>query len=691
MMARLKPILGLLALALFASAAGAAVAPTFKPVIKITPIPPVGPSPITPDCRYLFVVDMSSAMQRSADGLYRTTHRLVASGLGGRMREGEVFTVWTYADTVLTREFPLNAWTPDLNIALANRTYEFLAQQKFRGKSNLRPVFAELSQALAIATNLTVILISDGTDVIVGTPFDRAINVTYGKRASEMRASRMPFITSLVTQRGEFTHWAVRGGLEDIGLPVPEKPALPAPLLAQPPAVVTPAPTPIVSTPKPVTPTNTPPPVVAVTPPPKPAPASLPPTKPVETPKVVTKATPPAATSTNASAAKPPETVAPKPPPASVPISTPAPKAVTNAVAITPPAPKLTPLSPPQVTKPPEPTPVVATAKKTEPGPSTTPAPKKPDPNLPLPAPAPKQEAKAAAPPPPKPVIETPKTPASTTKPAVTLAPSSTPAPPASQPVVLKSKEELVMQPIPSLTPPPLRQPKSAIDASNALAKVELLRPSTSTSAPPAKPLEARVIEPKPAPPKTTNTTVAVTKRTPPPATNAPVVKAATNTTAVAATTPKTIPIIVPSATTQKPPAPKPSETKSSVSATNTQARTTNSTLAVVLPLPKEKGRNEGKQVAAVTAKAPPPSKPAPPETKKRAPAIEVKALPAIEKPAQTAGQLAVASPGARRGGWGYLAAAVGLLVLAGGIIAHLLRPRPHPSVISQSLDDNRV
>ena len=34
-------------------------------------------------------------------------------------------------------------------------------------------------------------------------------------------------ITSLVTQRGEFTQWSVRGGLEDIGLPLPEKPVAP--------------------------------------------------------------------------------------------------------------------------------------------------------------------------------------------------------------------------------------------------------------------------------------------------------------------------------------------------------------------------------------------------------------------------------------------------------------------------------
>ena len=58
--------------------------------------------------------------------------------------------------------------------------------------------------------------------------------------------------------------------------------------------------------------------------------------------------------------------------------------------------------------------------------------------------------------------------------------------------------------------------------------------------------------------------------------------------------------------------------------------------------------------------------------------------------PAKPAGQLAVATPGAS-GGWHYLAAAIALLLAAGGIIAYLLRPQPNPSAISQSIDDKRV
>ena len=571
---RRLPLLCLLALALLAPVAQAAAPTPAKQAAKLTPIPPVGPSPITPDCRYLFVVDMSSAMQRSADGLYRATHRLLASGLGGRMQEGDVFTVWTYADTVLTREFPLNAWTPDLNIAIANRAYEFLAQQKFRGTSNLRPVFAELGQALAISTNLTIILISDGTDVIVGTPFDRPINITYGKRTGEMRTAKMPFITSLVTQRGEFTQWSVRGGLEDIGLPVPVLPVVSAPALAQTPAAVTPpppaptpAPVPLFITPKPAAPTN-PPPVVF--------------------------------------AAKPPEPVVPKPaPPSPPPVPSPVPKAVTNTFVVAPP--------PPQGTPPP------------------------------APPPPPKQEAKATQPPPPALVAVTPKPPV-----------------PAPQPELMPPTIALVLQPLPPGIPPALRQPKSFIDASNALAKIELLRPPTGTAAPPAKPLEARIIEPRPAPPTTTNTVAAVPKPAPATATNSPVAKPTTNATAATTAPPTTVPIIVPPT---KQPVAKPTEPKASATTTNTNSPArTNAAAPTVAGKPKSEVKNQ--EHAAPAANAP-------------------------AKPVKPTGQLAVAAPGRRDGGWVYLAAAMALLITAGAIIAYLLRSRPQPSAISQSLDDH--
>lgn len=621
-MARLKIILCALALALLASGTWAAAPKPPAPVVKLVPVTPVGPSPITPDCRYLFVVDTSAAMQRYADGLYRTTHRLIATGLGARMQEGDVFTVWTYADTVLTREFPLNAWTPELNVALANRAYEFLAQQKFRGKSNLRPVFAELGQALAIATNLTIILISDGTDVIVGTPFDRAINVTYGKRASEMRSAKMPFITALATERGEFTQWSVRGGLEDIGLPLPIPPVI-ARVPAPPPALVVAPPA-----------ATNPPPVVLTVPVPKPA-ATNPPTITVTPAKPIVITNVVAFTPKPATPAPPLVPAPPKPVEVTLPAPTP-PTAATaplktnvTASAPLPPKPELKPLLPVPLptAEPPKPAPIVREAKLIT---NTTP---------------PKLDIKPTSPPP---LTEIPKL-------VAPVVPK--PAPPT--PVVIApptTKVELIPLPLP-VVPPPLRQPRSVIEASNPPVKVELLRPpANSTPTQPEKPLAARVIPPAPKP--------------------------ATN-SMTSAPAPKTIAIIVPP--------------KREAVATNPPASKTNA-VTTTLPKPPTNVLPTPTNVVA-TAKSSVPTNA--PKSKDEPPAAKPTPKPLVtdnasktntpaKLPTKATGQLAVAAPHAT-GGWLYLAAAITLLLAAGGIIAYLLRPRPNPSAISQSLDDKRL
>jgi len=692
--------------------AGRGSAAPARAVAPIRPIPPVGPSPITADCRYLFVVDTSAAMQRYADGLYRTVHRHIATGLGGRMQEGDIFTVWTYADAVLTREFPLNAWTADLNIALANRTYEYLAARKFAGKSNLRPVFAELGQALAISTNLTLILISDGTDVVVGTPFDRPINVIYGKRASELRAAKMPFVTALVTQAGEFTHWSVRGGVEDINLPLPVRNPfpMPVPALAQVPPQPTPAPVPSPPPPAPVIvvppppapapvatvtpPTNSPPPKPAPTPAPTPAPAALavpPPKAPTPTPPQ-----PPSVVANTHRHTAPVPAVKPSdvPPPTPAPVATPAPKPVTNVVAVVSPVPKAP--APPAPVKPPAPPPTPPTETKASPVPKPTPTPVPVPPKAPtLIPPAPTTTAQPSVQPAPPPAVtNAAKVAAATPPPKPALVPEPKPAPAP----VITPKETLILPalPLPPLpvVPPARRQPKSLTDTSNTLAKIELLRPPSvaSTAAPPARPLEARVPAPAPAP-----------KTTPPPP-PIPAAKPTTNAAVTPPPQPKAVAVPIPPApvipaitnvlkqpantssnSTIRPPA------RESVSKVSTNPPTpvvvthrmvtTNTAPAATRPPVQAEGTGKGKSSAATNAPAIAAPKPVA--------SAAVKASPATNQPAKPKGALAVASPRAQTGGWVYLGAAVGLLLLAGVIIAYLLRPQPHPSAISQSIDSH--
>ncbi|NBR88063.1 MAG: hypothetical protein EBT61_21670, partial [Verrucomicrobia bacterium] len=218
------------------------------------------------------------------------------------------------------------------------------------------------------------------------------------------------------------------------------------------------------------------------------------------------------------------------------------------------------------------------------------------------------------------------------------------------------TKVELIPLPLP-VVPPPLRQPRSVIEASNPPVKVELLRPpTTSTSTQPEKPLAARVIPPAPKP--------------------------ATN-SMTSAPAPKTIAIIVPP--------------KREAVATNPPASKTNA-VTTTLPKPPTNVLPTPTNVVA-TAKSSVPTNA--PKSKDEPPAAKPTPKPLVtdnasktntpaKLPTKATGQLAVAAPHAT-GGWLYLAAAITLLLAAGGIIAYLLRPRPNPSAISQSLDDKRL
>ncbi len=177
------------------------------------------PTPLTPDCRYLFIVDTSLSMARLQEGVNNAMYRMVATGLGGQMVPGEVFTIWTFNEEVQQREFPLNSWSEELNQLMGNRVIQFLQNQRYRRNANMRALINAIIQAKQTCPRLAVFLISNGQEVLVGTPFDRNINVSYGRRFEELRAARVPFLTTLLCQNGTFVGWSVSAANEPVTLP----------------------------------------------------------------------------------------------------------------------------------------------------------------------------------------------------------------------------------------------------------------------------------------------------------------------------------------------------------------------------------------------------------------------------------------------------------------------------------------
>ena len=177
------------------------------------------PPPLTPDCRYLFIVDTSISMARLQAQSAGALQRMVSTGLDGQMAPGEVFTIWTFNDEVQQREYPLNSWTPELNQSMGNRVLQFMQVQRYRRTANMRALINAVYQAKRSCPRLAVFLISNGQEVLVGTPFDRNINVGYGRRFEELRAAKVPFLTTLLCQNGDFVAWSVGAANEPVRLP----------------------------------------------------------------------------------------------------------------------------------------------------------------------------------------------------------------------------------------------------------------------------------------------------------------------------------------------------------------------------------------------------------------------------------------------------------------------------------------
>lgn len=173
-----------------------------------------------PKVRYLFVIDNSSGMARLAQNTQATVFEMIATGFYGQARAGEIFGVWTFNDTVDQRALPLQTWLPELQTGLAVRTAKFVQGLPYRRAARLDRAVADLRDAIKLCDSLVVFLISDGADVVVGTPFDRPINISYGHRFEELRAAKRPFVTTFVSHHGEIVDWSVTAGGERIVIPL---------------------------------------------------------------------------------------------------------------------------------------------------------------------------------------------------------------------------------------------------------------------------------------------------------------------------------------------------------------------------------------------------------------------------------------------------------------------------------------
>ena len=159
--------------------------------------------------RFLLILDISSAMQKRATNVLRTVGQVFASGFYGQLHRGDTIGMWTYNDTLHTGEFPLQRWTPQSFRQITSLAVQFTQNQRYSKRSNLSPVMAQLTNVVAGSEKITVILLSDGSESLTGTPFDEQISDAFKLNADEQRRQAMPFVAVLRAVKGKFVSFKV--------------------------------------------------------------------------------------------------------------------------------------------------------------------------------------------------------------------------------------------------------------------------------------------------------------------------------------------------------------------------------------------------------------------------------------------------------------------------------------------------
>jgi hypothetical protein len=252
--------------------------------------------------RFLFIVDVSSSMEKHRDEELSVVDEILRSNANGQLHQNDTIGVWTFNTEIFTGNLPLQVWLPEQRQEIALRTEEFIREQPFRKKSRFDVALSGMFQVIKNSDIITVFIISNGDGKMQGSPFDDEINALYLQNVKEMKHGRTPVVTVLEAKGGKIVKYTVNAVPWPVivpELPVvlkaeaepPAAPAAPLVAAAPKPAPIIPAPVPqpppmVASTPAAI-PTNLPP-IVTTHPSPPPMAQSVPVAIPTNLPPIVT-------------------------------------------------------------------------------------------------------------------------------------------------------------------------------------------------------------------------------------------------------------------------------------------------------------------------------------------------------------------------------------------------------------------
>lgn len=159
--------------------------------------------------RYLFIVNTSKSMAPRLNGVLAGIQDLLLAGLSRELDEGDTIGIWTFNETLFTGQFPLQRWSAQDSRRIVSSALEFIRRQPFEKQARYDAVTPVLSQIVKQSQWLTVILVSDGRETSLGTPFDARIVEAFKPWIATQQKARLPVITVMRSAKGRITDFSV--------------------------------------------------------------------------------------------------------------------------------------------------------------------------------------------------------------------------------------------------------------------------------------------------------------------------------------------------------------------------------------------------------------------------------------------------------------------------------------------------
>ena len=165
-----------------------------------------------PFFRFVIIVDSSKTMKRNKVGTLKTIQALLGSGFQGLARDGDVYGVWGVSDKLDATGFPPQRFVQSITQMQMARTVMYLDKVKFKGKSDLARAIDGVKDVTGISKEVYFFLITDGEDVVYGTPFDLDISTTLFRFKDKMRDLKLPFVVTVAALDGQLKAFSVESG-----------------------------------------------------------------------------------------------------------------------------------------------------------------------------------------------------------------------------------------------------------------------------------------------------------------------------------------------------------------------------------------------------------------------------------------------------------------------------------------------